>query len=56
MNIQLRDRLQRSFDIIRKFLIDGFKNFYQEVHIPDLVMDVSLQQGEDFSQFCLVFL
>jgi hypothetical protein len=26
--IQLRDRLQGGFDIIRKFLSDGFKHFF----------------------------
>jgi hypothetical protein len=54
--IQLRDRLQGGFDIIRKFLSDGFKHFFYKINIPDLVLDISLQQGEDFFQLCLVFL
>jgi hypothetical protein len=54
--IQLRDRLQGGFDVIRKFLSDGFKYFFQNINVPDLVLDISLQQGKDFSQFCLVLL
>jgi hypothetical protein len=47
--IQLRDRLQGGFDVIRKFLSDGFKYFFQNINVPDLVLDISLQQGKDFS-------
>jgi hypothetical protein len=37
-------------------LIDGFKYFLQTINVSDLILDIPLQQREDFSQFCLIFL
>jgi hypothetical protein len=43
----MRDGLQGSFDIIGKFLINGFKYFLQTINISDLILDIPLQQRED---------
>jgi hypothetical protein len=46
--VQMRDRLQGSFDIIGKFLVNGFKYFLQTINISDLIMDIPSQQRKDF--------
>jgi hypothetical protein len=48
MIVKMRDWLQGSFDIIGKFLINGFKYFLQAINISNLIMDIPLQQRKDF--------
>jgi hypothetical protein len=40
----------------RKILIDKLKCFSYKISIPDLVLNISLKQGEDFLQLCLIFI
>jgi hypothetical protein len=44
----MRDGLQGSFDFIREFLINGFKYFLQTINVSNLILDIPLQQGENF--------
>jgi hypothetical protein len=52
----MRDGLQGDFDIIGKFLVNGFKYFLQMINIPTLILNIPLQQREDFLQFCPILL
>jgi hypothetical protein len=44
----MRDGLQESFDIVGKFLVNGFKYFLQTINVSDLILDIPLQQRKDF--------
>jgi hypothetical protein len=46
--VQMRDGLQESFDIVGKFLVNGFKYFLQTINVSDLILDIPLQQRKDF--------
>jgi hypothetical protein len=36
--VQMRDGLQESFDIVGKFLVNGFKYFLQTINVSDLIL------------------
>jgi hypothetical protein len=44
----MRDGLPESFDIVGKFLVNGFKYFLQTINVSDLILDIPLQQRKDF--------
>jgi hypothetical protein len=54
--VQMRDGLQGGFDITWKLLVNGFKYFLQTINVSNLLLDIPLKQGKDFSRFCLIFL
>jgi hypothetical protein len=50
MILQATDRCERSIDILRELLADGFEHFFKIIEISERILGILFQPGEDLPE------